>query len=481
VDMFRLSLLERLYHHPRWQSGSPWLVHLHRNYRSHPAILELLSATRYEGSLLACANLELVRKFENHSILPKKGFPIAFVGVRGQQQMDLSNENQHCLSRPDVSHSYHNPEEAIVVLTFVRRLLAGSSEEDEPVRANDIGIVCSFRRQVQKIRGLLRSEGFGSVRVGTAEDYQGQQERILIISTTLSDPSQAATLHELDASTEPANAGSNLSTASLVRHKVAETLQACIQARVQKDEVQNGGPGPLEQRQTANLVGNVRRFTVALSRAQCLLIVVGCPEVLETTPHWRRFLLYVAAHGGLSGETPSQALLAPAGSIATAPDEELSAPRSQPMGYPGPPEGAPPSPPGMGASAGPSPPGLSEKQLELVRAGSQVQRLQAAAEDKARVMQTYATEVALLSADLRRCVAEKEEVIAHAMEIERQRQEEADDLLCVVCTVGRRAVAFLPCGHVLACKMCASRFWQQPDPRCPNCRGGIENILNVYL
>ena len=51
----------------------------------------------------------------------------------------------------------------------------------------------------------------------------------------------------------------------------------------QRDEVDNG---LLEQRQTANLVGNVRRFTVALSRAQCMLVVIGSPEVhcrLDTT------------------------------------------------------------------------------------------------------------------------------------------------------------------------------------------------------
>merc|ERR1712151_1155497 len=60
-------------------------------------------------------------------------------------------------------------------------------------------------------------------------------------------------------------------------------------------------------------VGCVRRFTVGLSRAQCLLCVVGCPEVLETSPHWRRFLLYVASHGALRGVPPSSALMRTAG------------------------------------------------------------------------------------------------------------------------------------------------------------------------
>lgn len=42
--------------------------------------------------------------------------------------------------------------------------------------------------QVQKIRLLLRQRGLGSIRVGTVDDYQGQEERIIFISTTLSKP-----------------------------------------------------------------------------------------------------------------------------------------------------------------------------------------------------------------------------------------------------------------------------------------------------
>ena len=37
--------------------------------------------------------------------------------------------------------------------------------------------------QAQKVRQLLRERGLGSVRVGTVDDYQGQEERIIFIST----------------------------------------------------------------------------------------------------------------------------------------------------------------------------------------------------------------------------------------------------------------------------------------------------------
>eukprot|EP00933_Yihiella_yeosuensis_P033595 TRINITY_DN27262_c0_g1_i1.p1 TRINITY_DN27262_c0_g1~~TRINITY_DN27262_c0_g1_i1.p1 ORF type:complete len:806 (-),score=129.50 TRINITY_DN27262_c0_g1_i1:167-2383(-) len=318
ADILRRSLLQRLAEqHPRWKSpGSPWSIRLVRNYRSHPAILKLLSTTRYDGALLPCADPALVMKFEALDVLPVKGFPIVFIGVRGQQEMDMQNQNQYCLSRPDVAHSYHNPEEALAVLDFITKLLrptlSESSQEQVQVVQDDIGVVCTFRRQVQKIRGMLRAQGFENVRVGTVEDYQGQEERILIISTTLSDASQAATLQELEP-TEMSNPSSSSVPGAneiLRREECAASLEACIRARLQKEEAANGSPWPLgAQRQTANLIGNVRRFTVAVSRAQCLLAVIGSPEVLETSPHWRRFLVHVSQHGACQGHQPSRALI----------------------------------------------------------------------------------------------------------------------------------------------------------------------------
>merc|ERR1711879_369787 len=103
-------------------------------------------------------------------------------------------------------------------------------------------------------------------------------------------------------------------------------------------------------------------------------------------------------------------------------------------------------------------------------------KLEVLAEDKEKLVQTYAGEVALLASDLRRCAAEKEDVIAQAQVIERQRQEEADDRQCVICSDRRREMAFLPCGHVVVCRPCASHFSRMTNPQCPNCRGQIEQI-----
>ena len=40
--------------------------------------------------------------------------------------------------------------------------------------------------QVVKLRQLLRARSLGQVRVGTVDDFQGQEARLVFISTTLS-------------------------------------------------------------------------------------------------------------------------------------------------------------------------------------------------------------------------------------------------------------------------------------------------------
>ena len=77
-------------------------------------------------------------------------------------------------------------------------------------------------------------------RVGTVDDYQGQEEKIIIISTTLTN-----------------------------RERVG----------VDKD-------------QSLGFMANPRRFNVALTRAMALCIIVGNPFVMLSEPHWKSLLQY---------------------------------------------------------------------------------------------------------------------------------------------------------------------------------------------
>ncbi|KAK1898299.1 putative helicase mov-10-B.1 [Dissostichus eleginoides] len=56
-----------------------------------------------------------------------------------------------------------------------------------------------------------------------------------------------------------------------------------------------------KQQVTIGFVDNEKRFNVALTRAQALLIVVGDPRVLKTEPIWNKFIHYCSEEGGYRG------------------------------------------------------------------------------------------------------------------------------------------------------------------------------------
>jgi hypothetical protein len=56
------------------------------------------------------------------------------------------------------------------------------------LRVQDVGVIAPYRAQVLRLRQLLRGRGLGAVRVGTVDDYQGQEERVMFISTVVSRP-----------------------------------------------------------------------------------------------------------------------------------------------------------------------------------------------------------------------------------------------------------------------------------------------------
>ena len=100
--------------------------------------------------------------------------------------------------------------------------------------------------QVKKLRLLLRARDLGAVRVGTVDDFQGQEARIIFISTVLSRPA--------DSSLMPGRS------------------------------TQGGVPTPAPLGGAADpAVGffrNPNRFNVAITRAQALMVVLGHPLVL---------------------------------------------------------------------------------------------------------------------------------------------------------------------------------------------------------
>uniref|UniRef100_A0A8C5SX99 RNA helicase Mov10l1 n=1 Tax=Laticauda laticaudata TaxID=8630 RepID=A0A8C5SX99_LATLA len=217
-----ISLLERLMHRPLYLrdddtfgpcgSYNPLLItKLVKNYRSHGALLTLPSKLFYHKELEVCADPLVVNSLLGWEKLPKKGFPLIFHGMRGMEMREGCNP------------SWFNPTEAVQVMRYCCLLVKGINSS---VLEKDIGVVAPYRKQVEKITILLRNVDLSDIKVGSVEEFQGQEFSVIIISV-----------------------------------RSNETLL-------------------IDERPFLGFLANSKRFNVAITRSKALLIVVGNPHVL---------------------------------------------------------------------------------------------------------------------------------------------------------------------------------------------------------
>ncbi|GAB5032169.1 rna helicase [Nannochloropsis oceanica] len=228
------------------------LLMLFRNYRSHQAIIEVPSRLFYSQTLEQHGDESLINSCLSWEMLPGSssatargmspysqagggGFPILFWGCLGDHMHELD------------SPSFFNVVECGKVLEMVQALLGSKKVQ---VRLQDIAIISAFRKQVLKLRSLLRENGYGAINVGQVEDFQGQETKVVIISTVLS------------------------------------------------------GRHPNEVNEQLGFLGHPKRFNVAITRAQALTVIVGNPYALwEDVGGWRQLLEFCAAHGAVRGSS----------------------------------------------------------------------------------------------------------------------------------------------------------------------------------
>ena len=223
-----------------------------RNYRSRAALLELPSRLFYGNQLIACVDEEDTRMpdlsgwkgLENTSgESVNSRAALYFNGCLGQQ------------SREPDSPSYYNALEAAHITSLIESLLAVLQGK---VLVSDIGVMATYRLQVRKIRSLLRSRGLGGIRVGTVDDYQGQEEKIIFISTVITS----------------AQIVTPLSPSSSSRDDTTSTSE-------ERAFVNN---------YLGNFISNEKRFNVAITRARAMLVVVGHPATLRLDSNWERLI-----------------------------------------------------------------------------------------------------------------------------------------------------------------------------------------------
>uniref|UniRef100_A0A3P9J5U5 RNA helicase n=1 Tax=Oryzias latipes TaxID=8090 RepID=A0A3P9J5U5_ORYLA len=227
---FGLSLVERLMDfNDLYKTSNPrFVTTLQGNYRSHEAILKIPNEEFYEGKLQVFADKKEREAFCSWDGLNRKGFPVIFHGVMGKDEREQN------------SPSFFNVTEINILFKYLKELLDDQGKKGLPkISAEDIGIIAPYRKQVEKIRLGLKELIFwvSLLQVGSVEEFQGQEKKIIMISTVRS-------------------------TSSYVK----------------MDKDFNTG-----------FLSNDKRFNVAITRAKSLLIVVGNPLILRSHPVWKKY------------------------------------------------------------------------------------------------------------------------------------------------------------------------------------------------
>ncbi|XP_029828142.3 putative helicase MOV-10 [Ixodes scapularis] len=199
------------------------VTQLRNSYRCPQALLDPYS-TLFYGALLRSQVTD-----QDRGLLPE--FPVLFHAVRGRAQREGS------------CPSWFNAAEAVQTVRYLQRAYGPWC-----LRACEVGLLTPYRRQGLKLRLLMESLGLAAPKVGSAEEFQGQERRLIVVSTV----------------------------------RGSESLDA-------------------ENPEVLDFLFCSRRFNVAISRASAMLIIVGNPDVLALDSNWKALMEYCRAHGAYVG------------------------------------------------------------------------------------------------------------------------------------------------------------------------------------
>lgn len=113
--------------------------------------------------------LDATNWFIGSDFLINREYPIVFDSIEGV-----------CKETRD--SGFYNSAEVKAVLNYINELLQKKWNGKE-VFLSDIGVVSPYKAQGNMIRNECNKLGYNNITVGTAEVFQGQERRIMIIST----------------------------------------------------------------------------------------------------------------------------------------------------------------------------------------------------------------------------------------------------------------------------------------------------------
>ncbi|KAB0798896.1 hypothetical protein PPYR_06776 [Photinus pyralis] len=242
---FGMSMLERLMTHcaPYAKNkdtdtyDSNVLTKLVNSYRSHPAILRTSNKLFYDNELKPPPQDHHLQNVAlGWSELPNKNFPVLFHSVVGKDERESN------------SPSFFNLQEVDVVVSYLQKLI-GNRLSGMKIEQSHIGVITPYRKQVYKLKAACTKKRWDKLRIGSVEQFQGQERLIIIVSTVRSDINFAA-----------------------------EDIKFHL-----------------------GFVQNAKRFNVAITRAKALLIVIGNPNLLQLDTYWKDFIQYCIENGSVAG------------------------------------------------------------------------------------------------------------------------------------------------------------------------------------
>lgn len=250
------ELVEYSFQNDALSLGQHLSTFLRLSYRGHPAFLDMPNKLFYFEKLKSTKPdvvnepwLTVIKQLKSCPELKPESspdgekkclWPIHFRGITGGRDCSAS------VTGVSGSNSWFNNAEAVSVTNIVVLLFK------KGIPTEDIGVMAAFRAQAVQIRKLLRSKSLGSVNVGTVEDYQAVERKVIVLSLTRSN-------------------------------------EAFLAADIENGE---------------GLFHQPKRMNVALTRAESLLVVVGNPYIMGKDSFWSKWLEFCRAHGLWYNELP---------------------------------------------------------------------------------------------------------------------------------------------------------------------------------
>ncbi|XP_055689527.1 probable RNA helicase armi [Lutzomyia longipalpis] len=238
---------EKNYERHKYGFDERLVTQLIYNYRSLPSVLKLYSDLFYDGKLIptiaeeGTPEIAFLQKFR--PILSDEADPnhgVFFFSIAGENRQD-----------PD-SPSWYNPFEARNINSLLKKLYSMGIEH------SDIGIITPYQAQVKRIRLFLyQIDPEKCPKVGSVEEFQGQERNIIILSTVRS-------------------------SKNFLAHDFKYSM---------------------------GFVQNNKRLNVAISRAKSLLIIFGNAFLLANDPNWCKLIRYCAERNAFTGPLPPQVVL----------------------------------------------------------------------------------------------------------------------------------------------------------------------------